>query len=220
MHLPLAGIIDYFQDCSEFQSESLGASAGKGINARFAWVLASWQIIIDRFPQRSEQIEAFTAPHSMKSFEAERNFLIKDQEGNVIVSANSVWIYYDLEKKRPTRITPEASIYTIEEPWPMEYAPRRISTKDLKEGEWHTLGMENVRRSRLDLNQHMNNAQYASIACDYLPEDFTYHQVRIEYKKPALLGDDIIIEEQALDGARYIRLCDTDENIYSLLEFT
>ena len=35
----------------------------------------------------------------------------------------------------------------------------------------------------------MNNAQYVDIARELLPEKFTIRELRIEYKKAAVLGD-------------------------------
>ena len=35
----------------------------------------------------------------------------------------------------------------------------------------------------------MNNAQYIRTALEFVPEDFHIRQVRVEYKKAAVLGD-------------------------------
>ena len=44
-------------------------------------------------------------------------------------------------------------------------------------------------RHHLDTNLHVNNAQYAEIAREFLPEDFEIQELQIEYKKAAVLGD-------------------------------
>jgi acyl-ACP thioesterase len=49
-----------------------------------------------------------------------------------------------------------------------------------------------VQRQHLDSNNHVNNAQYISIALRYLPEKFRIGHLRVEYKKQAHLGDVLI----------------------------
>ena len=48
--LPLHGLINYFQDCSTFQSEELGIGVQYLKEKRRLWVLTSWQIEILRYP--------------------------------------------------------------------------------------------------------------------------------------------------------------------------
>ena len=45
--LTLPGVLDYFQDCCTFHAESVGLG-GDVLKARDrAWVLSSWQVIVD-----------------------------------------------------------------------------------------------------------------------------------------------------------------------------
>jgi len=44
----------------------------------------------------------------------------------------------------------------------------------------------------LDTNLHVNNAQYAEIAREFLPGDFEIQELRVEYKKAAVLGDKMV----------------------------
>lgn len=216
--LPLPGIINYFQDCSEFHSESLGSGAGTLGN--YAWILSSWQIQLKRYPKRSETITIATKPHSFKGIEGQRNFLIQDSTGDVIVNANSIWSYFDMEKQRPARITQDQyDCYKLEEAYPMDYAPRKIDLKDIAEDSWECLHRITVHPSMLDMFGHMNNSQYATIGCDALPEQYEFHQVRIEYKKSALLEDEVVVRRAILEDRLVIRLDDKKNSTYAVLEF-
>ena len=46
--LSLTGVINYLQDCSTFQSEDLNQGIDYLTKKHRAWLLASWQIIVDR----------------------------------------------------------------------------------------------------------------------------------------------------------------------------
>ena len=44
-------LMDYFQDCSVFQSESLGIGVDYLAENHQAWVLTSWQIVLNAMPK-------------------------------------------------------------------------------------------------------------------------------------------------------------------------
>ena len=46
-----------------------------------------------------------------------------------------------------------------------------------------------MERHHLDTNRHVNNAQYVAIARELLPVDFALGELRVEYRKAAVLGD-------------------------------
>lgn len=217
--LNLPGIINYFQDCSEFHSQSLHNGAEEMTSAGHCWIMSAWQIIVNRYPNRNESIVIGTAPNKFKSIEGYRNFVIQDTKGNHLVVANSIWTFYDLQKQRPTRITEDQyEAYQLEPALEMDYAPRKIDIKEISDFKVvHTL---TVQPSQLDIFQHMNNGQYVTIACDYMPKDYTFSQVRVEYKRPALLGDTIIVKQAPSDERCVLCLCNESDDIYAVVEFS
>ena len=48
--LSLAGLLNYFQDCSTFQSEVLGVGGKYLKENNLVWVLSSWKIEENRYP--------------------------------------------------------------------------------------------------------------------------------------------------------------------------
>ena len=46
--LSLTGIMNYMQDCSTMQSEDAGVGIGYLGREKKAWLLSSWQIVIDQ----------------------------------------------------------------------------------------------------------------------------------------------------------------------------
>ena len=52
----MAQIINYFQDCSCFQSDALGVGPKNMEKLGKAWILNSWQIIAEQYPKYGEQI--------------------------------------------------------------------------------------------------------------------------------------------------------------------
>ena len=83
--LSIAAIVDYFQDCSTFQSEALGVGIEYLESVEMLWVMSYWQIVIDRYPHLCENITIGTFPYEFKGFLGFRNFFIEDEAGNRII---------------------------------------------------------------------------------------------------------------------------------------
>ena len=52
-----------------------------------------------------------------------------------------------------------------------------------------------MQKHHLDTNHHVNNCQYVQMALEVLPRDILVSQVRVDYKKSAVLGDKIFPEQ-------------------------
>lgn len=220
-NLTLNALLNYFQDCSTFQSEDLGIGVGYLMERGQAWVLASWQIVVERFPHFGEKVEIGTIPYDLKGFLGYRNFYMKDDEGQYVAMANTMWILLDMTTGRPAAID-HAMLdrYELSERLPMNYAPRKIVVP--------AGGMEQepvtVRPHHLDTNHHVNNGQYVAIAADYLPEGFAIRQLRAEYKKQAYLGDELypyVAELADAEGVKgyVVALRDEAGSAYAVTEF-
>lgn len=187
--LSVNSIIDYMQDCTNFHSEDLGAGIAWHKENRLMWVLNSWQIVIESYPEMGENITIGTQAYGFEKMFGYRNFLITDAEGNCVAKANSVWVLMDLKKNRPMIVTPEiGDIYGTAEPLEMEYAPRKIK---IPSGGVEKEGFV-VREYHLDTNHHVNNRQYVQMAMTALGRKEKIRELRAEYKKQAVLGDEII----------------------------
>ena len=204
--LSIAGIVNYFQDASTFQSEDLGVGVKTVSGLGLAWVLNSWQIVIHRIPVMGERIVIGTFPTSFKGFMGQRNFFLETPEGERLAEANSIWTLLDMSKGMPARVPALISEkYVLGEPLPMPFASRKIT---VPEGGTEQESFQ-VGRQHLDGNHHVNNGQYIAMAMEYLPAEFAIGQMRAEYKKQALLQDTIVpvvtVEEErvvvALNGS-------------------
>ena len=59
-NLTLPGLINYFQDCSTFQSEAIGEGVAELKKRGCAWVLSAWQIHVNRYPSIGEEVKITT----------------------------------------------------------------------------------------------------------------------------------------------------------------
>ncbi|MBQ8591725.1 MAG: acyl-[Lachnospiraceae bacterium] len=211
----LDAMINYFQDCSVFHSESLGLGVAYLKENHLAWVMSAWQIVIEEYPRFCEDITVATFPYAFKGFIGYRNFFMENIKGEKIVKANSIWTLIHTNTMHPVK--PNAAMeegYVLEEKLDMEYAPRKIALPSSNIRGEEIL----VKAHHIDSNNHVNNAQYISMAMDYLRSEQTIHQLRAEYKKQAVLGDVIVPFIGNTENGTVIQLCDTEERPYAVIE--
>ena len=210
------GLLNYLQDSSTLHSEELGESGAQLYEQNMAWILSFWQICIEEMPKLSENITVSTWPYSTKGLFGQRNFCVDNEEGQRIVCANSIWVLIDPRTGRPIRITDEVSSHYPDEPkLEMDYCDRKIAIP----AEYEEKEPIQVPKYFIDTNQHMNNGKYVMVAEDYLPEEFKVHEIRVEYKKAAVLGDVLYPRVTVEEKEVTVVLADEKGNIYATVLF-
>ncbi|MCH5248796.1 MAG: acyl-[acyl-carrier-protein] thioesterase [Lachnospiraceae bacterium] len=218
-NLTLESLLDYFQDSSIFHSEELGLGIDYLAEKNIAWVLSSWQIVVERYPHLCENVIIGTAPYEFKGFIGYRNFWMETETGEKLAYANSIWSLMDLSKMAPAKPPVEmVEGYTLSPKLQMDYAPRKITVPS----EGKPQDLIEVKAHHLDTNGHVNNGQYVRMAMDYIPDNFHIRQLRAEYKKPAVLNDKILPIVVTSEGETIytVSLNGENDDPYSIIELT
>ena len=82
--------INYFQDCSTFQSEDLGIGVEYLRKMERVWVVSFWQVDINKYPRLGDKVTVGTFAYDFKSFLGYRNFFMQDENGEDPAKANSI----------------------------------------------------------------------------------------------------------------------------------
>ena len=106
----------------------------------------------------------------------------------------------------PTRVPDDNAGYKLEPPYEMEHLDRKIPIPD----DLTSYPPFQVKKSNIDSYNHVNNGQYIKMAEEFLPDDFIYTKMRVEYKKQALL-DDIILPRVNTEDNKYCIVLDSVE---------
>ena len=188
-YLRCDNIINYFQDCSTFQSEDLGIGVEWLRKQDLAWVVISWQIEVYKYPKLGDKITVGTFAYDFKSFLGYRNYFMKDENGEFLAKASSIWVLFNTETNKMIKAGKEQmDLYGIEEKLDMEYQSRKILVPDgLREG-----GALEIKSYHLDTNGHVNNGQFMNIAAGSIDGLKRPTRIRAEYKKQGHLGDIVI----------------------------
>lgn len=214
--LALSGLINYFQDCSTFHSEVLGVGHEYLAKDNLAWVLASWEIEINRFPKLCEKVKIGTFPTSFKGVMGTRNYFMETEDGEMLARANSLWTLVDMKEGKMSIPTKEhVEKYTLEPKFDMDCGGRKITLEEDGTTEESII----VGKQHLDTNMHVNNGQYVDMALSYVENDFRIGQMRAEYKKQALLGDELIPYVVKNEKKCAVSLRNKEGQVYVNVEF-
>ena len=214
--LTVPALLNYFQDSSTFQSESLGVGVKTMMENNLAWVLSSWQICINQLPSLAEDIRTQTWPTDFKGFFGTRNFCMKTEDDEMLAYANSIWVLIDIRTGKPTRV-PDfvADSYQNEPPIPMECSQRKIKAP----AEYVEKDPIPVLKFFIDTNKHVNNEKYVMIAQEFLPEDFDLGEIRVEYRMAAVLNDTLYPRVTEEVDRITVNLTDEEGKTYAIILF-
>ncbi len=211
--VPLHQLLNYFQDTATFQSEQIGYGIAYNRIHHLAWFLLAYDIKIGRRPRMFEDLSVITHPYKMKGHYGYRRFEIRDVEGHVLVSADSVWILMDTESLLPTRVSEEMSRAFVPDPGDVKV---KIKRKIRAGDQWDPVSEFDISEIHLDTNRHVNNNYYAMWTENLVAHE-EIDRVRIDYRKAALLGDHILVSRQDLGDKIVFRYENQEHDLLAYL---
>lgn len=216
--LKLFSAFQMMQDCSEMWIDSEPNVKEFFEKSGMTQLLASRQVEIVRVPKYKERLRTVTSVFDVKPMFGFRNTFIYDVDGNVCYKTWSMGAFVDRQTGKLQRIPSDVlSTVNIEDKKDMSYGDRRIILPKGAESTEHEPIA--VTHNDIDYNQHMNNANYIRIACEYLPEGYIYNNVRVEFKRPARFGEQIVTRTSlTVDGIFYAELL-VDGAVSTIVEF-
>lgn len=213
--LSCSSIINYFQDCSTFQSEDLNLGISYLNSKNRIWLLNGWELQLSEPARLGDSVTIGTWPYAFQGFYGYRNFIIKNDKEEILAAANSIWVYMDTVTGKPIRVSKDNAGYTLEPQYPMKLSGRKIDIP----ASLTPYPSFPVLKTNIDSYQHVNNGQYVKMAEEYLPRDFFVKSMRVEYRMQALLGDNIVPMISTEDDCIKVVLESESGKPYAIIEF-
>jgi len=155
------------QEAATIHAAELGVSVESLIGDGFAWVLSRMHLVMERWPGVDEQIVIETWPEALNRLTTERRFGIRDCDGHLCGSAVTLWLVLDLKHRRPIRVPPRiVDALARHEVGDQPARFERLAAPDPVEFETEFT----VRRSDLDLADHVNNTSYIEWVVEAVPD--------------------------------------------------
>ena len=215
--LTLYALMNYFQDCSTFQSEHLGIGLDHLRSNHLGWIVGTWHIEIESLPRFCEKIEVSTWAYHLRGLQAKRCFEMKRADGTSCVKADSLWFMFDLAAQRVINV-PESEYAYMDEAEPrLEIGA--LLRKVKAEGPGTKMSPFEVTEQFLDTNHHMNNANYVLLAVPALPAACLPPTIDVQYKRAAQLGDTIVPIVHETEDGHAVDLAAPDGESYAVVRF-
>jgi medium-chain acyl-[acyl-carrier-protein] hydrolase len=193
-HLRLSSLLQYFQEIAGHHATELGVGYDHLRQQGMFWVLSRIRIQVAAMPVWGDTVTLETRPIGVHRLFAMREFSMTDGRGAVLLTAATGWLLLDRVKNRPGRIQllPLAPHLKQETPAPSDFLEKLTPPHELSLRHEKT-----ILPSDLDVNNHVNNAEYVRWIVDALtPEQIAQRPIRtlqVNYLDAALFGETIAI---------------------------
>ena len=155
---------------------------------------------MDRWPGADEEIEIVTWPEAASRLFTERRFEILDTSERRIGAVSTLWLVLDLERRRPMRLPGQVTDRLREHELGPE--PRKFEKPAAPDPVERELEFT-VRRSDLDLANHVNNTSYVEWAIEAVPDELwsaaDLTELEIHYLSECHHGQTVLSRSQIVD---------------------
>lgn len=220
-----SSIVNYLWDVVISQSDALGETDQGLVHNNCTWVLLKYDINIHEYPKYKEKITVDTEVSGVKKFYGYRKYTIKNSQGKIIANAVSMAILIDINRRRPTKVSPDQyEIYglkgDLETPPPLDDL-LNLESIDFSKDYY-------IRYSDIDSNNHVNNVKYMELSIDTLPrsivKEYSLSNIKVLFKKEAIDGDVLHVSSQVIHSENDVittvhTIIGNDEKLLTKLQF-
>lgn len=133
------------------------------------WVLISGIMQMERYPRYKENITIRTWLSKYSTVKGFRESIIYDDHNNIIGRARGLWVFFDIEKKRPVRIFDD-----IKEKWSFcnEYSINHNISQKIEPIENADYELKfKINKYDTDMIKHVNNIKYLQWVVESIPDE-------------------------------------------------
>ena len=186
--LSLSGLLNLFQDIATLHAEEEGDGLGALYAKNRAWLLSRWRVRLGVLPRSAQKVAVLTRAYETRLALNRRAFTLVDDQGRELAAADSLWTLVDTATGAPANAAQVVAPYlTPGEAPDLGDLPRKVVLpRDAVPAAPFT-----VTDDLLDTNGHVNNVRSVGLAASYLPRDFAFSALAVDYQLPLLPGQQV-----------------------------
>lgn len=200
-----SALLNFLQDMATENAEMLGFGPSFIFPQNYAWFLIKYHMEFDDYPCQLDELVIKTEARGISKIIANRDFEIWTTDNKRLARIASNWMLIDLTNKRPLSLAKAIDFMPMLEKRETDLEFQKITAPEQIDFE----KVFEIRFDDIDVNQHVNNANYIVWAFEALTYEFkAQHKLKtldIVYKKEIAHGHKIISQAK-LDGNTSIHI--------------
>lgn len=208
-----------FEETAEMHCSSVGCGITDMDKTNLSWALLNWKVQIFSRPKYGDEVTVKTWCRYNDKLHCFRDFEMLNSDGKRIAIATSKWILIDIVKHKIVKI-PEDLIQKYKTNNKSVFATDiNTNLPRLTEPNNYSKHINySVRKSDIDINNHMNNLCYLDMATEILPENITCNEFEILYKYEIKLKDNIKAYYSFEKNKHYV-VAKSETGVHSIMKF-
>ena len=191
-------MLDWMQEIAGRDATRLGFGYDHLQESNIAWVLSRTHVRFHNYPKWRETVDLQTWHKGAFKVLYLRDFLLKDSNGDSLISATTSWLIIDMNTRRMVR---NQELATGEETCVFEDAITEPADKIVLPADVETklVGTHKVVWSDIDTMAHVNNVKYVCWALDSIDEatlqEYNLKELLVNYDAEVLLGETVELHQ-------------------------
>ncbi len=187
------------------------------------WVILKIRFSFKDYPKESGEIIAETWPLPPGRLKVERQYRIKEKNGNTLLNAVSEWCVLSLQNRRPIRM--EADVFSGGH----EYLCEKSGAGDflrisIQYDESNFCYERKIEKKDIDLNNHTNNKRYTDMVLECFSDEYLQanpiKSYELHFAKETYLGDTIRIFKRLEENKAFISGVCCEQTVFNaVMEF-
>ena len=197
-----AALLEMMQEAAGAHAEILGIGRAALLEKNLVWILTRIEVRMTRYPVFGSTMTIETFPMPNRRWFFPRSFIFRDEDGNQIGCASSLWALLDVNTRKMSKpdpvicFMPDNSDLTP----PLGGMPATVA----EAAGIPVIAVYHPVYTDLDMNQHVNNTRYLDWCCNALGLDVMKSAVlstfELNYHQEVLPGQEIRTELRCSEG--------------------
>lgn len=220
-NIKIEKVLEFFENSGGIHSNLVGNSISKMLENGKTWILNEWSVEILKYPKNGEtkfEVRTWILPQKSPLYSIREYELCAQNE--VYIRGSSKWILFDLVSQKICKI--DKSLIDMYEPenFSNEFEVSKIEIPK----NFDTQICVSIRKSDIDINNHVHNTLYLHLAYEVLPneiyENMNFSKIRIFYKNGIKFGEKIVCKYTKIGNSHIVVIYDDKDNLKAILEFS
>lgn len=213
-----SALLNFLQDTATKNAENFGFGPSFVFANNYAWFLIKYHIEFDEYPCALDKIIIKTEPRGSTKIIANRDFEIWTADNKRLARVASNWMLVNLANRSVLKLSEATPTMPVFEKRENDLQFEKLGKEDYQFNIEKTF---EIRYDDIDVNQHVNNANYIVWAFEALPYEFKskykLKTLDMVYKKEIAFGHNIIsktqFSENNKESIHVLKNATTDEEL-------